>query len=138
MKWMFILLLIAFPARAQQVHKCASGDGQVSYQSAPCEAGQRTLQQWQAPPEPVATPPLRLRLTAPVASSRKASAGPRAGAKPRTRAVPGSVIAAENNGGSAACMAAKRKRQDTLERVGLKRTYALLQRLDNAVWRACN
>ena len=36
-----------------------------------------------------------------------------------------------------ACAQARRQREDTLERVGLARTYDLLQRLDEMVDQAC-
>lgn len=36
-----------------------------------------------------------------------------------------------------ACETAKRNRENTLERVGFKRDFALLSRLDNEVWKVC-
>ena len=50
----------------------------------------------------------------------------------------GASIPVENSGNSRACVSAKATRTRTLERVGLKRTFDLLRRLDDAVHSACN
>lgn len=49
-----LLLIAAGQAAAQQVHKCTKGK-EVSYQSSPCAADQRSHKQWEAVPEPPPT-----------------------------------------------------------------------------------
>lgn len=135
MKWIVAtVVIIATPVQAQHVYKCMDEDKRASYQSAPCDAGQRTLKQWDAIPDPVAAA-APSRASAPTArkNSRSRGRADARGQRPRGAAIP-----AENNGNSSACVSAKQQRKRTLDQVGLKRTYALLRQLDDAVWRACN
>ena len=137
MKWIFTLatLSFAFSAHAQQVHKCVDGRGSVAYQSQPCAAAQTTARTWEAQPDPVSDRP-----AVPVAEPRRSmqNAYPKTKSR-RSKAVgaSGASIPVENSGNSRACEAAKATRVRTLERVGLKRTFELLRRLDDAVNRAC-
>ena len=123
-----ILLLVistAVTAQAQQVYKCARGDN-VVYQSPPCDVSQRMLKQWDATPEPT-TPAVKLAVAEPKSSSgsvRVASAGNR---KARPRVDPA----------EARCRAARTRREAKLQAVGLKRTFDLLRKLDDAVHEAC-
>ena len=137
MKWIFTLamLSLAFSAHAQQVHKCVDRRGNVAYQSQPCAAAQTTARTWEAQPDPVSDRP-----AVPVAEPRRSmqNAYPKTKSR-RSKAVgaSGASIPVENSGNSRACEAAKATRVRTLERVGLKRTFELLRRLDDAVNRAC-
>ena len=137
MKRIFTLamLMLAFDAHAQQVHKCVDHRGNVAYQSQPCAAAQITARTWEAPPDPVSDRP-----AVPVAEPQRSTQG----AYPKTKSrrskavgASGASIPVENSGNSRACEAAKATRARTLERVGLKRTFELLRRLDDAVNRAC-
>lgn len=129
-------LLLAWPATlaAQQLHKCVDARGHASYQSAPCEAGQRQVWVRDAAPEPVQPTQLVRPATArqvdppptspPLAPLR--ASGPASAQLP---AYPARV--------PSACEAAKQRRESTLRKVGLKRDFNLLRRLDDAVWNAC-
>lgn len=127
-----MLLAILLPmfwatAHAQQVYKCTDGS-QVSYQSLPCEGAQRTLRRWDATPEPVpagaqAGPAAKAHaMPARKSSLRRTTAG-------STRSRPDSA--------ESRCQAAKSKREAKLRAVGLKRTFDLLRKLDEAVYAAC-
>ena len=111
-------------ADAQNVYKCVAAGGVVSYQSAPCEHGARETARWDAPPDP----PSRLHQS--VANPERHASEPRF-----TRT--GSAHIARNAVKPSACEAAKANRDRTLERVGLKRTFDLLSRLDEQVRNAC-
>lgn len=127
-----MMLVILLPmlwsvAHAQQVYKCTDGK-QVSYQSQPCDNAQRTLRQWDAIPQPVpagaqAGSVEKVR-TAP---TRRSSSGWTNARSTRSRPDP-----AESR-----CQAARSKREAKLRAVGLKRTFDLLRKLDEAVYAAC-
>ena len=130
-------LLLPAAANAQQVHKCVKGKD-VSYQSAPCADGQATARTWEAQPDPVHSQ--QALPSDPLPSpARKLTNGSRQGkaAKRKGSGMTGASIPVENSGNSRACQAAKASRARTLERVGLKRTFDLLSKLDNAVHSAC-
>ena len=139
MKRIFTLamLLLAFDAHAQQVHKCVGRSGGVAYQSQPCGDAQTTVRSWKAPPDPVSEPPSSIPATASRQKHGNAAATV-APARRKHRRVMGASIPVENSGNSRACVSAKATRTRTLERVGLKRTFDLLRRLDDAVHSACN
>lgn len=122
--WGSIIALLCMQAAAQNVYKCVAPGGLVSYQSAACEQGARETARWDAPPDPPS--PVR-----PHAS----------GAERRTPGSPASRTArahiARDQAWPSACEAAKTNRDRTLERVGLKRTFDLLSRLDEQVRNAC-
>ena len=126
------MLMLALDAHAQQVHKCVGRSGSVAYQSQPCGDAQTTLRSWEAPPDPVSEPPPSYPASASGQRHGNATAMP---AVRRHRRVMGASIPVENSGNSHVCASAKATR--TLERVGLKRTFDLLRRLDDAVSRAC-
>lgn len=121
-----LLLLLAGPAPAETLYRCVARDGAVSYQSQPCMASARLDRVVEYRPEPVANAE---RSPARPPSARRASRpGPRtatAGHTPRTTAAD-------------RCRAAQAKRDAALERLGLKRTYAQLSRLDASVRAACD
>ena len=124
--WGLVLALACTHASAQSVHKCVAKGGTVSYQSAPCEKGTREAAQWEAPPDPPSKP------------ERARSAGSERTGK--TQAYPvrtGSSHIVRNTARPSTCDAAKANRDRTLERVGLKRNFDLLSRLDEQVRNAC-
>ena len=126
-----ILLLFAPPGKGQQVYKCAEGR-EVSYQSAPCDGSQRLVKQWEAAPEP--DPPaaeLRHRQAKPGRDDTDSK--PRNRTRSESRAGAISPISAAGN----RCKAAKARREAKLVSVGLKRTFDLLRKLDDAVHEAC-
>lgn len=126
------LALFTLPAGAQQVYKCVDGKGSASYQSTPCAPTHKTVKAWDATPEPVAPYRPPAQPAAQRSQSRRTST-----VSGRGRGPSGSSISVENAGNAKACQAAKAKRDATLQKVGLKRTYDLLQRLDEAVRNAC-
>ena len=118
-----VIALSCTHAAAQNVYKCVAA-GVVSYQSAPCEHGAREMARWDAPPDP----PSRVH--------QPASGLERRASEPRTTRT-GTAHIARNAVKPSACEAAKANRDRTLERVGLKRTFDLLSRLDEQVRNAC-
>lgn len=138
-----IVLLAALffgSASAQQVYKCVGKGGAVSFQSAPCDASQKSVKSWEARPEP---PPTAEELRQRHRQQRQGEAESRylsrlAGTDRRSGGnASGHFIGTEGAGTRTACERAKRERQAVLDRVGLKRTYDLLQRLDAQVHQAC-
>lgn len=125
----FCIFFIAPLANAQQVYKCAKGRD-VSYQSAPCDGTQTLVKRWEAAPEPE-PPAIESGHRQP---QRRRSEGdsrpPRSGGS-RTRTT-SSIDDAGNR-----CRAAKARREAKLASVGLKRTFDLLRKLDDAVHQAC-
>ena len=133
--WIFGVCLLAFgtAAPAQTIYKCKGAKGAISYQTDPCgpEASTSSVKTYQ-----------------PVYDD------PRAAARLRRIEAERDALQTSNNGvvvnnygyasGSdprgakrAQCASAKAYRQATLDNVRLRRTYDLLQRLDDQVNRAC-
>ena len=112
-------------ASAGTLYRCVSANGQVSYLATPCAAGQRMDRSIEFVPVPDSP------VMASTGRKRSASASGR------------SMSRSRRSGGSASrsavdpCQQAKAKRQQALERLGLKRTYADLSRLDEPVRKAC-
>lgn len=125
----FLMLLIAPPGNAQHVYKCAR-NGDVSYQSAPCDETQSLVKQWEAAPEP--QPPV-LEISHRQPKRRHSGANSRAPRSDNHAARTISSISAAGN----RCKAAKAHREAKLTSVGLKRTFDLLRKLDDAVHEAC-
>lgn len=124
-------------AMAQTVHKCVDADGTVSYQSASCSAGLREAARWDATPEPAPTAEqLRSRQAAREHERAESEFLSRRAGTANAR-VARNVGAAGRASPPSACAAARAAREETLERVGLKRTYELLSRLDEQVRKAC-
>lgn len=131
------LVFIAPTGNAQQVYKCVAGKD-VSYQSAPCSQTQKIAKQWDATPEPEPSAEelrereaKRQRDEAESARLRRASnTGPARVRKSGARASLAST-------GGNRCDAAKARREAKLKAVGLKRTFDLLRKLDDAVYDAC-
>ncbi len=120
------LLLLAGNAHTENLYKCVSGGGAESWQSAPCERGMHMTRTVAYTPEtPVPVPPHEgVRRLAGNASRHHVPSGYRA--RVRTHRVKPD-----------ACVRVREYRETTLARVGLKRDFDLLSRLDSDVWRAC-
>jgi hypothetical protein len=109
--------------QVSMVYRCVGKGGAVSLQSQPCSPDQRETRAIYAPPEVE-----HVRRPAIVSSTPSQaisySNGPSSADYERERR-------------RAACASAKADREATLARVGLARTYDLLQRLDAVVYEAC-
>ena len=113
------------PAPAQTVQKCVAASGHVTLTSGDCGAGERLTATWDATPEPEP------------ASGPRVDDKPRPTASGRSPARSGSHAATRTRAPGRRCEAARERRESTLQRVGLKRSFDLLRRLDEEVWAAC-
>ena len=113
-------------ASAQGVHKCIAPGGAVIYQSAPCEPHAREAANWEAPAD-----------RAPSRETSRQTSSQRERERERPAARAGNTRIVRNASKPSACEQAKANRDSTLERVGLKRTFDLLSRLDEQVRNAC-
>lgn len=125
-----MVLAAALPASAQTVQKCVDAAGHVTLTSTECGAGHQLVASYDAVPEPVPVTAVGPAVRKPGAAGRSRGAAAPArrvsrGAGSRTRAKPD------------ACDAARARREKTLQRVGLKRNFDLLRKLDDEVWAAC-
>nr|WP_298128546.1 hypothetical protein [uncultured Pseudoxanthomonas sp.] len=119
------------------VHKCRGTDGQSHYQSAPCASTQRTEWVRAYPPDPpapvaAATSPQEARTARRVESPRKPS---RTGTRRASASPSGAVISMHRD--AAACARAKKARDQTYARLGLKRDFVTSRKLDDRVNAAC-
>ena len=128
MKFAILLMICLFPglASAASLYRCVGRTGQVSYQSALCPESQRTDRTIEYMPELVLPPSSVVftgmtnhRSTMKRDRTRRASGGSR---KPQV----------------SPCARAKAKREQQLQRLGLKRTFDDLSRIDAAVRAVCN
>ena len=123
-----ITLLPAAQATAQEIHTCIDAKGSRSYQNLPCDAGQRTasVRSYEVKPD---NPALAARTLAIQQEMDRRN-------RPSAKAA---VIRTANRraSGPTPCQAAKVKREAILKRVGLKRNFDLLSRLDSEVWDVC-
>lgn len=118
--------VLAPAARAQSVQKCIAGDGRISFTSHACGDGERLAATYSAVPE-----------TEPERSAAETARPVRPESRQRqhrTRARAGAVRGRKASG---PCEKARERRERTLQRVGLKRTFDLLRKLDEEVWDAC-
>lgn len=122
-----VLLSAPYWAHAATLHKCVGSDGVPSYQSAPCGPDQTS--QWSRQVVPDSTKPV-----APPARSARATSSP---ATWSARHVAPQRVPTARDRQQQRCNNAKTRRDATLDRIGLRRTYELLQRLDAAVRVAC-
>ncbi len=126
MNRLMFLLLCMCPglASAGTLYRCVGANGQVSYLATPCAAGQRMDRSIEFAPVP----------DSPVLA---------ASGRPHPASAKGRSISKSRRGGTVSrprvdpCVQAKAKREQALERLGLKRTYADLSRLDEPVRKAC-
>jgi len=122
-----LLLLPAAAAQAGTIHRCVGADRQVSYQAAQCPPGQRLDRTIAFEPESA---------PAPVAESSRSNAKPRS-ARRSGYAGGGARHAKRQPTASDRCHAAREQREAALRKLGLKRTYEDLGRLDAPVRAAC-
>lgn len=129
--WTVLLLLLpgAVSSSEPSVHKCIAVDGSAVYQSMPCTDGP-AVATWAFVAPPAASPTVQT------------SVPPR----PRVRLPPRRVERSEERGRAtpadrdqhARCMAASSARDRTLARLGMKRRYDDISRLNDRVSAACN
>jgi hypothetical protein len=132
-----LLLLAAIPASAQTIHKCADAKGGLVYQSHPCEDGKSAGKQWVTEHRNETSEEAYQRRIAEQKIERDRQAlRARNASGPSPRPVQSGTSVSQYADASR-CEAAKRQRAQTLEAVGLRRTYDLIARLDNAVQAAC-
>ncbi|MFZ5636973.1 MAG: hypothetical protein ACOY82_10375 [Pseudomonadota bacterium] len=115
-------------AAAGTLHVCVDARGVKSYQDMPCAGSARSLGSRDFVRTAI-DPALSARTRAIEAEMDRRNHG-----GGRTVAIRG---AARKPVGPSPCEAAKARRKATLDKVGLKRTFDLLSRLDNEVWAAC-
>ncbi|WP_425493466.1 DUF4124 domain-containing protein [Marilutibacter chinensis] len=141
MRWMLTvgLLMLTFPVAAQQVHKCVSHDGSVSYQSAPCPATSRQERSWDAKPEPPPThEETRLREQRRRHSEADSLYLSRlAGSRRSSSYAQGAAISSSARSNRRRCEQTKRRRDAAYERLGLNRTFDQSSSWDEAVREAC-
>lgn len=132
------LLLVSSAAQSQSVYKCRDGNGNPSYQSQPCEDGRPEEKRWDTEPRRVSAEDEQRRRAAEQAieTDRRALRTRNAPPPGRPSRATGAQIRTGRNAES--CDAAKARREASLRRSGLKRSFNLLRRLDDDVWRACN
>ena len=131
------VFLAASTASAQQVYKCVRGS-EVSYQSAACDANQKVARQWDATPEPGPTADeLRQRQLKNQLGQAESARLSRAAGRDRARSAGNRATPAGRKPRISRCDAAKARREAKLKSVGLKRTFDLLRKLDDAVNEAC-
>ena len=132
-----LFFLIVPTSNAQQIHKCVKGR-EVSYQSAPCDASQSLVKQWDAEPEPErsAAEPDHQQTKRQQDDAESTQTG-RTARERRARSGSGSGKKSPISAADKRCNAAKARREAKLISVGLKRTFDLLRKLDDAVHEAC-
>ncbi len=121
-------LLHAAQASAQEIHTCIDANSGKSFQNMPCAPEQHTVSVRRY--EPKSEDPTLAARTAAIQQEMD------------RRNHPGSKATVVRNvssrrAGPTPCQTAKAKRETTLKRVGLKRTFDLLSRLDSEVWEVC-
>lgn len=123
MKFAILLMICLFPglASAASLYRCVGRAGQVSYQSAACATNQRMDRSIEYVPDPVSPPPIAVstRTTKPPATRKHLRVRDGSGRRRTPRPSP--------------CSLAKAKRVRQLERLGFKRTFDDLSRIDAAV-----
>lgn len=116
----------SMPAMAQSVQKCIGHGGHVTFTSGDCGEGERLAASYAAVPDTIVPAAAYPDAGAGQARPEHRRQGPsRAGTGVRKRAPPDR------------CKAARDRREQTLRRVGLKRNFDLLRKLDDQVWDAC-
>jgi hypothetical protein len=133
-----LIFFIASNASAQQqVYKCVRGS-EVSYQSAACDGTQKVARQWDATPQPEPTADeLRQRQLKSQRDYIESAQLSRAAGSGRKRFANNQRESGSGKSSVSRCDAAKARRETKLKSVGLKRTFDLLRKLDDAVNEAC-
>ena len=124
-----LALMAVAPVRAETLYRCVDRHGQVSYQSAACGQGQRTVRTIEFVPEPV-SPATTAKIRIPTRTTNLS--------RTRSSGYASRTPQGKRKRGSDVCRAAKNKRHSQLERLGLSRTFDDLSRIDAAVRAACN
>ena len=132
MRWIAVVLsVVMFPAVGQTVQKCVDGKGHVTLTSGACPQGQREAASYDATPERVTPEQLR----------RQAEMERWQAAQQQRRVAQGATVyhapRAQGQSRHQRCEAAKRWRDAEIERVGLKRTHAMLRSWDDYVYQQC-
>lgn len=124
-------------ATAQTVYKCADAKGGAVYQSHPCDDGRPANKRWVTEPRTTTWDDYYARQAAErkIERDRRALRARNAAGSAARPAPSGTVVSQHANAGR--CEAAKRSRAQTLEAIGLRRTYAQIAQLDNMVQEAC-
>ena len=142
-RWLGLALLascgaaIGFAAAAQTVRKCLGSDGQLTFTSGACPQGQREAAAYDATPEVLdhaRADALARRHQQEDADSRYLDSLARGSSR---RGASARDAGSGPHGKRDRCDAARADREATLRRVGLKRSYDLLRRLDERVYDAC-
>jgi len=137
-RWLVLMLAIGVagpgliaPAAAQSVQKCVGANGHVTLTSDACTDGQVLAKMYEAVPEVVSADDGR--------GLQKSETGPSRNVTPArsgSRGVP-RANGSRRKPAADRCQVARDRREQTLRRVGLKRTFDLLRKLDDEVWAAC-
>lgn len=135
---LLVAALLCGNASAQTVVKCLGKNGAVGYYSGPCPAGYQPAKAWDATPE---APPTNDELWRQYYKRKQGEADSRylsrlAGTS-RSSSAAGHHIRADAARNQSACDAAKAYREQVLNSSGMRRTYDLLQQLDENVRNAC-
>lgn len=132
-RWIIALLLLPQTGHAQQVYKCTAPDGATVYQSHACESGSPE-KTWDASPYRV-DPQRQAQIDRDRRNSEARAAADRARRVPVQRVTSRAPTAEQ--GRHARCEAARRTRDQALERLGLRRTHADLRRWGDYVYQRC-
>ena len=119
------LLILLLPATSPRLYKCLGADGVTSYQSLPCEPGQRTAWTRGAPPSVQSAPPPALAQAAP---------SPARQAAPVRRTA---VVRKAVDPSAARCTAARRAAAVTRDRLWNRLNFRQRSDLDAKVAQAC-
>jgi hypothetical protein len=121
-----LFLLWPIPGQAESVYRCVDVRGHASYQSSACANGTRQDRV------------IEFSRVEPVAPRRASRSSRSASASGRAQYVSTQRHGRRRGAAENACDRAKAKRQQQLARLGLKRTYDDLSRIDASVWIACH
>ena len=127
---LLLCLCLTSPTAAQSVHKCADGRGGHVYQSQACPQGE-SLRTWEAVADPVSTSTPTVANLRPPARPRQAS--PSLRAREAASAAP-----ARRDDQHGRCLAARASRDSALQKLGHRRNYDDLRRLNERVSAVCN
>jgi hypothetical protein len=133
---MLVATATSTPVAAQSLHQCIDRQGHVSFTSEPCAPGQKTQKVVDATPERM-TPERAAYLEQRRRQDEANSAYLRRLAGHDRPLQPMGRRASPADSKASRCQAAKARRDATLRRVGLRRTFTLLRELDEAVYQAC-
>lgn len=131
-RWIAVLLAaVAFPVAGQTVQKCVGPGGSITLTSGACSNGQRQAASYDAKPERVTAE--QLRRQAELERWQAAQQQRRANQVVNVYNAPRTTVQSRHE----RCGAAKRWRDAEIERVGLKRTHAMLRSWDDYVYQQC-